>query len=144
MNNKFIALIALAVVVIAGWLIYGRSASDVNLESGMTLPVGSGQEEGPAGEAVTVREFTVTGTSFAFAPKTLSVKKGDTVKITFVNAEGFHDLKIDEFNVATSKLAAGKSETVTFVADKEGAFEYYCSVGTHRQMGMVGTLTVTP
>ena len=89
-----------------------------------------------------VKELTVTGSNFAFAPKTLTVNKGDTVKITFVNSGGFHDLKIDEFNVATQKINGGAQEVVTFVADKAGTFEYYCSVGTHRQMGMVGTLTV--
>ncbi len=73
----------------------------------------------------------------------MSVKKGDTVKITFVNSSGLHDLKIDEFNVATKQLAAGKEETVTFVASKTGTFEYYCSVGNHRAMGMKGTLTVS-
>jgi plastocyanin len=72
----------------------------------------------------------------------MSVKKGDTVKITFKNTGGFHDLKIDEFKVATKQLQGGASEVVTFVADKAGTFEYYCSVGNHRAMGMKGTLTV--
>lgn len=89
-----------------------------------------------------IKEFTVTGDNFSFSPKTLNVNKGDTVKITFKNVEGFHDLKIDEFKVATKQLQANKEEVVTFVADKSGSFEYYCSVGTHRQMGMWGTLIV--
>ncbi len=90
-----------------------------------------------------VKTFTVTGDNFKFLPAAMTVKKGETVKIVFKNANGVHDFKIDEFNVATSKLQSGQEETVTFVADKTGAFEYYCSVGTHRQMGMKGTLTVT-
>ena len=32
--------------------------------------------------------------------------------------------------------------SVTFIADQEGSFEYYCSVGNHREEGMVGTLIV--
>jgi nitrosocyanin len=90
-----------------------------------------------------VKEFTVTGDNFAFAPNTMTVKKGDTVKVTFKNAEGFHDFKLDEFGVSTKQIGANTSETVTFVADKAGSFEYYCSVGQHRAMGMKGTLTVT-
>ncbi|MFA9288639.1 MAG: plastocyanin/azurin family copper-binding protein [Weeksellaceae bacterium] len=89
-----------------------------------------------------VKEFTVKGDEFTFAPNTMTVNKGDTVRITFENTEGFHDLVIDEFDVATAQIQAGASETVEFVADKTGSFEYYCSVGQHRQMGMVGTLTV--
>lgn len=90
----------------------------------------------------TTKEFTVEGGNFYFTPKTLTVNKGDTVTITFKNSGGIHDFKIDEFNVATARINGGQSATVIFVADKSGTFEYYCSVGTHRQMGMVGTLTV--
>jgi len=93
--------------------------------------------------AAAVKEFTVTGQNFSFAPSTLTVKKGDTVKIIFKNADGTHDLRIDEFNAATKRIRTGEQETITFVADKAGSFEFYCSVGSHRQMGMKGTLTVT-
>lgn len=88
--------------------------------------------------------FTVTGNNFAFAPSTMTVKKGDTVTVTFKNSDGFHDFVIDELSGAkTSKIKGGEEETITFVADKAGSFEYYCSVGEHRAMGMVGTLIVT-
>ena len=93
-------------------------------------------------ETSTVQEFMVNGDNFTFSPSSMIVKKGDTVQITFTNTEGFHDLKIDEYDVATAKLNAGGTETIEFVADKAGTFEYYCSVGSHRAMGMKGTLTV--
>ena len=73
----------------------------------------------------------------------MTVKRGDTVSITLKNAGGTHDLKIDEFDEETERLSAGEEETITFVADRAGSFEYYCSVGNHRAMGMKGTLTVT-
>ena len=87
--------------------------------------------------------FTVNGGSFYFKPDIIKVKEGDTVTITFVNDGGFHDFRIDEFGLATTILEeTGAQEQVTFVADKKGSFEYYCSIGTHRQMGMKGTLIV--
>lgn len=92
--------------------------------------------------APTVKSFTVSGQNFSFTPNTLAVKKGDTVKITFKNLNGNHDLVIDEFNVNTGIIAAGTEKTVEFVAGKAGSFQYYCSVGQHRAMGMWGTLTV--
>ena len=92
--------------------------------------------------AAKTKEFTVTGKNFSFSPATMSVTKGDTVKITFNNTSGFHDLRVDGYNVGTKQIQGGASETVTFVADKAGTFEYYCSVGNHRAMGMKGTLTV--
>ena len=91
---------------------------------------------------VAVKKFVVTGQNFSFAPSSMTVKKGDTVSITFKNAQGFHDLRIDELGVATKKIGAAQEETVTFVASKTGSFEYYCSVGEHRALGMKGTLTV--
>jgi plastocyanin len=90
-----------------------------------------------------VKEFTVEGSNFKFMPSTMSVNKGDTVKVTFKNTGGFHDFVIDEFKSAkTKQIGANASETIEFVADKAGTFEYYCSVGNHRGMGMKGTLTV--
>jgi plastocyanin len=89
-----------------------------------------------------VKEFTVHGGMFFFKPNEMRVKKGDTVKINFINDEGFHDWVIDEFNARTKQIQAGKSETIEFVADKAGTFEYYCSVGQHRQNGMKGNLIV--
>lgn len=89
-----------------------------------------------------VKEFTITGSPFKFDKTTVSVNKGDKVKITFVNSNGMHDFVIDDFNVKTKVLQAGAQETVEFTADKAGTFEYYCSVGNHRAQGMKGTLVV--
>ena len=88
------------------------------------------------------KEFTVTGQNFSFSPSELAVNKGDSVKIIFKNSGGIHDLKIDEFNAATKRIRSDEEETIEFTADKAGSFEYYCSVGEHRAMGMKGTLTV--
>jgi uncharacterized cupredoxin-like copper-binding protein len=49
---------------------------------------------------------------------------------------------VDEFDARTVIVQPGQTAEVEFVADKTGTFEYYCSVGTHRQMGMVGKLIV--
>lgn len=88
------------------------------------------------------KSFTVTGSNFAFSQKEMRVKKGDTVRVTFTNTAGTHDWKLEGYNVGTKVLSQGASETVTFTADKTGSFTYYCSVGSHRAMGMVGTLIV--
>lgn len=90
-----------------------------------------------------VKVFTVEGSNFKFVPSTMTAKKGDTVRVVFKNVGGFHDFVIDEFDVATAQINDGAEETVEFVVDEAGTFEYYCSVGTHREQGMVGTLIVT-
>lgn len=90
-----------------------------------------------------VKEFIVTNAGMTFTTKTLTVKKGDPVKITYKNAGGTHDLRIEGYNVGTKVLAANQEESFEFIADTAGSFEYYCSVGSHRANGMFGTLTVT-
>lgn len=70
------------------------------------------------------------------------MNKDDKVTIVFKNAGGFHDFVLDAFTVKTPTIQTSNEATVSFVADKDGTFQYYCSVANHRQMGMVGTLTV--
>lgn len=89
-----------------------------------------------------VKEFIISGQNFSFSPSSITVKKGDKVKITFKNTSGFHNFVIDEFGVATQQAASPSTEVLEFTADKVGSFEYYCSVGSHRSMGMVGTFKV--
>ncbi len=98
-------------------------------------------------ETTQTKEFSLLGTNYKFmmngeeAP-TLKVKQGDLVKITFKSTGGFHDWVIDEFSAKTDRVTEGEITTVEFVADKKGTFEYYCSVGSHRSLGMVGKLIV--
>jgi plastocyanin len=39
-----------------------------------------------------------------------------------------HNFNIDQFNVHTKDLGYFQTQTVTFVADKEGTFQYYCTI----------------
>lgn len=88
------------------------------------------------------KTFTVTGANYSFSPSEIKVSKGDAVRITFKNSGGIHNFKLDEFNVATDQLQMDEEQVVQFVANKTGTFEYYCSTGQHRAMGMKGTLIV--
>lgn len=86
--------------------------------------------------------FDIDGSNFAFSVKEIRVQEGDTVTINLTSADGFHDWNVDEFDAATTRVNTGETASVTFVADTAGTYEYYCSVGNHRAMGMVGTLIV--
>lgn len=124
----------------------GTMGNDM-IEGDETTPPSEGHGDLIEGEVeVTVgsqvREFTVVATPFKFDVTEIKVKKGDTVRIVFKNEGGMHDWVVDEFNARTKQLQAGQTETIEFVADKVGTFEYYCSVMQHRQMGMVGKLIV--
>lgn len=84
----------------------------------------------------------VSGFNFGYDISEIRVREGDTVTINFVSTDGFHDWVVDEFDAATEKVRPGTPTSVTFVADRAGTYEYYCSVGSHRAQGMVGTLIV--
>lgn len=151
MKNVLIAIVIVAVVA-GGYMLLskgGPSASPTPTALSTATPNVTGTPSASKTPTVTgtpstsaVKTFNVTGTPFAFSLSEIKVKKGDTVKIAFMNQQGTHDWVIDEFGARTGILAAGKSQTIQFVADKSGTFEYYCSVGTHRQMGMKGKLIV--
>jgi plastocyanin len=160
--NKVTTVIVIVIVILAGWFIYSHysggsyATETANLGASSAAPTDNGMPAGTTMEDGSVPAATTTGTTTAsnvktfdisagnyfFTPKTISVNKGDTVQLVVTNSGGFHDLKIDEFNVATPRMNTGDTQTVTFVADKTGTFQYYCSVGDHRAMGMWGTITV--
>jgi len=74
----------------------------------------------------------------------LSVPLGSKVVINLVMGEAnLHDITLDEFDVATEQLyEEGSMASVTFTADMEGTFAYYCSVPGHRAGGMEGKFIV--
>jgi plastocyanin len=103
----------------------------------------SGIDQAMMGSDINTVVINVTGENFRFLPNTITVKKGQTVKINFESTMGFHDFVVDEFSAKTTQVNTGATTSVEFVADQVGSFEYYCSVGQHRANGMVGTLIVT-
>lgn len=109
---------------------------------GSTAPQNPSGKVTPSEKEDQVKEVIVSGGNYKFNPSEIKVKKGERVKIIFKNSGGMHDFVIDEFNVRTQVIGSEKEDTVEFVPDKTGTFEYYCSVGNHRQMGMVGNLIV--
>lgn len=129
--NKILIGVLIAIIVVAGGFFLLKDNSTTT---------GKATDED-------VKTFVITGSHLRFfldgveSPE-LRVKEGDKVRIEFINEEGFHDWKIDEFNAATQKINAGSRESIEFVADKKGTFEYYCSVGKHRANGMKGTFIV--
>jgi plastocyanin len=89
-----------------------------------------------------VKEVTITNDGYDYMPAEIRVNVGDTVRLTYENGGGFHDWVLDEFDAATQRITGGQSDTIEFTADRAGTFEFYCSVGNHRALGMVGDFVV--
>lgn len=113
-------------------------ANDTTIEFELETEIDSNEDA----SAPQIRTFDINSTDHRFSIREIRVNEGDTVRINFNNQVGIHDFVLDEFNVQTAILNPGQSEQIEFVANQSGTFEYYCSVGNHRQLGMVGTLIV--
>jgi cytochrome c oxidase subunit 2 len=117
----------------------------IRLESGAIItPAFDLREEKTTARVAKSEEVVVdvVGTDFEYDIKEIRVKKGDTVTINLKSVGGFHDWVLDEFDAASPRINEGEETSVTFVADTVGTFQYYCSVMSHRQKGMIGYLIV--
>ena len=126
-----------------------KGESTKGTDVGMEMPINntddmSGVDHSKVGMTAPApaKVFALSGKNFSFDKTEIKVKKGDKVTINFTSADGFHDVVIDEFSAKTERVRTGGTSSMTFVADKTGTFEYYCSVGQHRMNGMVGKLIV--
>lgn len=150
MKNIAIVLVSLVFLTACSKTSVTLDSADGGSAAG-TQPAGTPmvKEEGMVGgDAVAPDEtpgkvaFTVLGSNFKYDMNEIRVKEGDEVTINFRSVDGFHDWVVDEFDAATEKVQTDGETSVTFVADKKGTFEFYCSVGKHRENGMVGNLIV--
>lgn len=152
------AVIAIVVVAGLGWWYLGGNVSAPVVDMPMITETESGNAADDTAvtgdvvvdtpsvpapvDAAQAKAFNITGKPFEFSQKEIRIKKGDTVTINFESTNGFHDWVVDEFSARTEQVRPGTKTSTTFVADKAGTFEYYCSVGNHRAEGMKGKLIV--
>jgi cytochrome c oxidase subunit 2 len=138
-------LVVLALLVVAGFF-YWSSLNGSKMGSDMSKELTTSSPTTTTATAMTegdVKVFTLEAGSFYYKPNVINVKKGDKVKVITNSVDMMHDFVIDELKVKSVVAKAGSSAEVQFTADQVGSFEFYCSVGSHRKMGMVGTLVVT-
>jgi plastocyanin len=95
-----------------------------------------------AAKSTDAKEIVISGSDYTFAPTAITVKKGEKTRIVFKNNGGMHDFVVDELGIKTAVINGGEEDFVEFTPEKVGTFEFYCSVMTHRTMGMVGKITV--
>jgi plastocyanin len=150
MNKNTLILVAVILFLILGG---GAFLMSNNRQATTTVPTGSPAvvttttvspvPTTAAAAGSNVINVQVESQGLSFTPNTITVKKGQTVNVVYKNNMGRHDWVLDEFNAKSKLLDAGEEDTITFVADKTGTFEYYCSVPGHRASGMKGSFIVT-
>lgn len=139
MNKIIILVIVLVLVGVVAYVFFNRS-EPVPVPTDTTI--NQNTDTSTTAKQETQKTFDISSKKFEFSIKEMKVNKGDTVTVNLTSSDGLHDFVVDELNVRTAQIKTGEKTSVTFVADTVGTFEFYCSVGSHRQMGMKGTIIV--
>ncbi|MBI2634054.1 cupredoxin domain-containing protein [Candidatus Peregrinibacteria bacterium] len=93
--------------------------------------------------APAVKEIAISGNEFSFSPSSIDIAPGEKVKITFRNDGNFpHNIAIKELGIASPVIGGGETATLEFTASDAGTLTMYCSVASHEEAGMVGTVTI--
>ena len=124
----------------------------------------SGDSE-PAGPTATPAstidgELTVTAFEWGFGPEGIILQQGEEVRITLKNDGAIiHNLTVSGleidliadmssggFSADEGELLVGADSedigTITFIPLEPGEYAFFCSIGSHRQLGMEGSLIV--
>lgn len=161
-KNLMIGVVVVIVLVIGGFLVFGRQQNALyptttstqdqttqqvpatpgsDVEETVVKEDGDVEEEG--GAMMEAREIVVEGDEFSLSPVSISVKAGEKIKLTFNNVGTFpHNFTVLGLGVATETIGAGQSDTIEFTVEEGGTYTTFCSVGNHRAQGMEGTLLV--
>ena len=84
---------------------------------------------------------TVYAGNMYFQPADLIINQGDSVE--FVNEGGYHDVVITEGpEILELPACSGPCNIGTLIFQVAGSYDYECSVGSHAQAGMIGTIIV--
>src|SRR5690554_921950 len=74
----------------------------------------------------------------------LHVPENSVVQINVINGDGaIHDIAVPEFGAKSDQfMGQGSSTAIVFRANKNGTFEYLCTLPGHKAAGMFGSLIV--
>lgn len=109
------------------------------VEPGDEAGVGDDVDDTATTEEAGLSVFMRSG-NFFFEPDVIKAKAGQKVNITFTDNAGSHTFVIDEISLKETIPAKG---AISFTAPTTpGHYEFYCDVGSHKQLGMKGTLIV--
>ncbi len=89
------------------------------------------------------REFTITAKDSGFEPSTLTVKKGEKVRLIITATDCEHEFRLQAFDILQA-LKRGDPEIIEFTASKSGTFEFkssvYCGKGHGKMRGRLEVL----
>jgi uncharacterized cupredoxin-like copper-binding protein len=143
-KRRFAALFvvaAAAAIPIAGCGGGGNdNSTSADTNTGEATQASTGGAAGGAGGTV-----DLTAVDYKFNPSDPTVKSGNVTFNLKNDGQTTHSLEIENVNGQDKELegdvSPGQSGTLT-VDLAPGKYEFYCPVGSHKQMGMTGEITV--
>ncbi|MEK7513257.1 MAG: cupredoxin domain-containing protein [Patescibacteria group bacterium] len=135
--KNLIYVFLLLIILAGGWYYLKPKAQVVPAQS-----VKLDQSASPVAVPANFTVIKMAGENFRFSPDTITVKKGQPIRITLTSVDMPHNFVVDELGVKGEIFQPGQTGNTDFTPDKIGEFEFYCAVGQHRQKGMVGKLKV--
>ena len=120
-GQSTVAVAVLIIVMLVFIIIYVLSLPPDDREDLLGITV-----DDETGRTVRV---TVDVDEFFLDPDEVTVDKGDRVIITFRNV-GRKDItcEVPDFNEETDTIEPDDSDRVSFIADKRGTFDFFCTV----------------
>lgn len=74
-----------------------------------------------------VHEFNITAFQWGYEPSTIKVHKDGRVVLYLTSRDVIHGFAIPEYDIVV-KIEPAKTTPLSFIADKEGEFTFYCSI----------------
>jgi nitrite reductase (NO-forming) len=94
----------------------------------------------PVGEAI---EVAIRANGLRFSPSAISIPAHTPVRIVFTNpGRVYHDLVIPGIGRRTPRIGPGETAELVITVEP-GSYGFHCSIQSHHQAGMEGTLTAS-
>ncbi len=97
---------------------------------------------GSPGSTPVAETIEIEATGLRFSPSAISIPADTPVRIVFTNrSRVYHDLVIPKLGRRTPRIGPDESSELLIRAEP-GTYVFYCSIQSHNQAGMDGTITV--
>jgi len=108
--NRLITFFLVCVVLIGGMYMIKPNIS------GQTAILTPGEIENLGS---TINEITIKAENYEYSPNTITINKGERVKITINNVDSVYGISIPD-------LGIDGTDSAEFIANQPGEFDFYC------------------
>jgi plastocyanin len=142
-KNLLIVLGIFFAVVVAGVFLLPKGIKEEPVSETAPVSETTGTQETSVEDA-DVKEITISASEYSYNPASISLTKGEKVRLTLMNVGNMsHDLVIEGTDIKTKLVGRGKSDVVEFTVPEDvNELIFYCSIANHRALGMEGKFLV--